>query len=64
MTENKEIQTKYITDESIEASHKEAAALKTAKVNHIPCSLMMEYLHPFISFIQGTNMMHFGGPHS
>ena len=57
---NKEIQTKYITDKSIEASHREAAVLKTAKVNHIPCASMMEYLHPFISFIQGTNRMYFG----
>ena len=57
---NKEIQTKYITDESIEASHLEAATLKTAKTNHIPCAPMMEYLNPFISFIQGTNMTLFG----
>ena len=56
---NKEIQT-YITDESIEHPHWPALALKTAKVNHIPCSPMMKYLNPFISFIQGTNCRDFG----
>jgi len=58
---NKEIQTKYITDKSIEDVGASAVGtLKTSKVNYIPCLPMMESLHPFISFIQGTNKMHFG----
>ena len=34
--------------------------VKKAKVNYLPCPPLMEYLYPFISFIQGTNVKHFG----
>ena len=58
---NKEIQTKYITDQSIENSEKSAGwATKKAKVHHIPCPPLMEYLHPFITEIQKANMDCFG----
>ena len=57
---NKEIQ-KYIIDEGREPFDQIAEGkVKKAKVNYLPCPPLMEYLYPFISFIQGTNVKHFG----
>ena len=57
---NHEIQ-KYIIDESGEPFDQIAEGkVKKAKVNYVPCPPLMEFLHPFISFIQRTNVKHFG----